>query len=467
MRGDKGVQPLNQVPRSDVVKDAAEAVVLRPRGTYNDFVFDERLRMVRLKGIVHLADSVAEVGEVRGAWDADGDPFQALVFTALPTLPGCIMRGHVEGGLEGRTVEGARHALVLSTVRHGDALSRQTLASQVLPAAVALLGWRASTQVRWLDKDAALALLWEGRERLLADRARRRAPRHGAAWKAEPGERPRDGSAYAEAHTWAERMVGSLPFRFQRYVEDELLGEERILFFVERPPFRPPGARWGVLRRQRLSEGLLIVTDRQLLFMEDALPPDITMVHWGYIARTTAVERIQGAELRAETDRAVLHVRVQAEFGSEHLSVPFPPECKDPLAEVELLLRSFASPEGSAVRRLYAEGDGAKDEEVVEASSRVGNWVRVEGGEVIVHGPGSEARLNAACISTVEFTNSLVGCRLRFFSPRDRQLTVSSVRFEYPEADLFLAVYRRVRWLLARPLAAQPAVQHAAETVLR
>jgi inorganic pyrophosphatase len=459
MRADKGVQVLNHVPKSDVLRDTAEVVILRPKGTYNDYVFDERLRMVRLKRVVHLADSMAEVGEVRGAWGADDNPFQALIFTALPTLPGCIVRGHVEGALEGRTAEGARHALVLSAVGHRDALSQQMLASQVLGTAVSLLGWRPSTQVGWLDKDAALALLWEGRQRLLADRARQRPARHGAAWKAKPGERPRDGSIYTEPHTWAERMVGSLPFRFQRYVEDELLDEERILFFVERPPFRPPGARWGLLRRQRLSEGLLIITDRQVLFMEDALPPDITMVDWGYIARTTAVERIQGAELRAEPDRAVLHVRVQAESGSEHLSVPFPPECKDPLAEVELLLRSFASPEGNAVRRLYAEGDGAKDMEVVEASSRVGNWVRVEGSEVVVHGPRGEARLNAACISTVEFTNSLVGCRLRFFSPQERQLTVSSVPFEYPEADLFLAVYRRVRWLLARPLVPELAVQ--------
>jgi inorganic pyrophosphatase len=450
---------LNEVPKSDVLRDTAEVVVLRPRGTYNDFVFDERLRKVRLKGVVRLADSAAEVGEVRGAWDADGEPFQALVFTALPTLPGCVVRGHVEGALEGRTVEGIRNALVLNAVGQGDARSGQTAPSQVLEKAVTLLGWRASTQVRWLDKDAALALLWEGRERLLADRARRRAPRHGAAWKAQPGERPRDGSTYVEPHTWAERMVNSLPFRFQRYVEDELLGEERILFFVERPPFRPPGARWGVLRRQRLSEGLLIVTDRQLLFMEDALPPDSTMVHWGYVARTTAVERIQGAELRAEPDRAVLHVWVQAQPGSEHFRVLFPPECKDPLAEAEALLRSFASPAGSTVRRLYAEGDGAKDEEVVEASSRVGNWARVEGNEVVVHGAGGEMRLNAACISTVEFTNSLVGCRLRFFSPQERQLTVSSVRFEYPEADLFLAVYRRVRWLLARPLVPESAAQ--------
>jgi hypothetical protein len=458
---------LSRAPKSDVLKDTAEVVVLRPKGTYNDFVFDERLRKVRLKGVVRLADSVAEVGELRGAWGADDNPFQALIFTALPTLPGCIVRGHVEGALEGRTVEGVRRALVLSQSDTGDALSRQTLASQVLPAAVALLGWRPSTQVRWLEKDAALALLWEGRERLLADRARQRAPRHGAAWKAQPGERPRDGSVYTEPHTWAERMVASLPSRFQRYVQDELLDEERILFFVERPPFRPPGTRWGVLRRQRLSEGLLIVTDRQLLFMEDALPPDITMVDWGYIARMTAVERIQGAELRGEPDRAVLHVRVQAQSGSEHFSVPFPPECKDPLAEVELLLWSFASPEGSAVRRLYAEEDGTKNMEVVEASSRVGNWVRVEGNEVVVHGPRSEAHLNAACISTVEFKNSLVGCRLRFFSPQERQLTDSSVPFEYPEADLFLAVYRRVRWLLARPLVGQPAVQDAAETVGR
>lgn len=457
---------MSQVPRSDVSRDTAEVVILRPKGTYNDFVFDERHRMVRLKGVVRLTDSVAEVGEVRGAWSADGNPFQALVFTLLPTLPGCMLRAHVEGAIEGQTVEGGRYALVLSTLGDTQALPEEELSSQTLRTAAALLGWRSSTQVRWLEKDAALGVLREGRERLASERARRRVVRHGAAWRVQPGQRPRDGSDYAEPHSWAERMVTSLPSRFQRYVEDELLDEERILFFVERPPFRPPGGRWGVLQRRRLPDGLLIVTDRQLLFMVDALPPGATMVNWGYIARTTAVERIQGAEVRAEPAQTLLRVRVQAQSGSEQLSVPFPPECTDSLREVEALLGRFASPENSAVRRLYADEEEAKHKDAVEASSRVGNWIRLKGDQVTVGGTNSESRLSGPCISTVEFKHSLVGCRLRFFSPQERRLTESSVPFEYPESTQFLTIYRRVRWLLGRPLAAQPTVRHAAETVL-
>jgi inorganic pyrophosphatase len=452
---------LSQVPRSDVSRDTAEVVILRPRGTYNDFVFDERHRMVRLKGVVRSTDSIAEVGEVRGAWSADGNPFRALVFTLLPTLPGCMLRAHVEGAIEGQTVEGARYALVLNAVGDTETPLKEELASKVLGAAVALLGWRSSTQVRWLEKHAALDLLREGRERLASDRARRRVVRHGAAWRAQPGERGRDGADYADPHSWAERMVSSLPSRFERYVEDELLDEERILFFVERPPFRPPGARWGVLQRRRLPDGLLIVTDRQLLFMVDALPPDATMVNWGYIARTTAVERVQGAGVKAAPDRAVLHVQVQAQSGSEHLAILFPPECKDPLLEVESLLRRFASPEGATVRRLYADEEEAKHKDTVEASSRVGSQVRLEGDELTLRGSKDEVRLNATSISTVEFKHSLVGCRLKFFSPQDRRLVDTSIPFEYPESPQFLAVYRRVRWLLGRPLIAQSTVQEA------
>ena len=67
MSGDQGGTALNQAPKSDISRDTAEVIVLRPRGTYNDVVFDERYRMVRLKGVVRLSDSIAEVGELRGA----------------------------------------------------------------------------------------------------------------------------------------------------------------------------------------------------------------------------------------------------------------------------------------------------------------------------------------------------------------------------------------------------------------
>ena len=455
MSGNQGGAALNQVPKRDASRDTAEVVILRPKGTYNDYVFDERHRAVRLKGVVRLTGSVAEVGEVRGAWGADGNPFQALVFTLLPTLPGCMLRANVKAAIEGRTAEGTRHALVLSAVEERDDPSQDAPASQLLESAVGLLGWRSSTQVRWLERSAALTLLREGRERLASDRARRPVVRHGAAWRAQPGERGRDGSDYADPHSWAERMVSSLPTRFECYVEDELLEEERILFFVERPPFRPPGPRWGVLQRRRLRDGLLIITDRQVLFLVDALPPDQTMVNWGYVARTTAVERVQGADVKMEPDRAVLHVQVEAQSGSEHLAILFPPECKDPLFEVESLLRRFASPEGATVRRLYADEEEAKHKDKVEAASRVGSQVRLEGDELTLHASKDEVRLNAASISTVEFKHSLVGCRLKFFCPQDRRLVDTSITFEYPESPLFLAVYRRVRWLLGRPLAAE------------
>ncbi len=423
----------------------------KPRGAYNDYVYDERLKLVRLRGVVRAAESVAEVGEVWGAWGSGGTPLQALVFTGLPTFRGCVVRARVEGALEGRTADGTRHALVFSAAEGGLQQAREDLLQAALGAGAGLLGWRPSTKVKCLDVDDASRLLADGRNDYAGHRARERALRYGAAWKAQPGEWRRDDSLYAEPHTWAERMVASLPTRFRKYVEDELLDDERILAFVDRPPFRPPGPRWGVLLRRPLPEGLLIVTDRQMLFMVDAIPPGATMVHWGYIARSTAVERISAARLRADAGRAVLEVAVQALSGVEHFSIVFPPAHRDALQEVHSVLARFSAP-GHAVRRLYREEEKGPSMELCEARSRAGDWVRLEGHQIVASGPAGGGRVRAADISTMEFMHSLVGCRLKFFSPAGRRAPELSVSFEYPETPAFLAVYRRVRWLLGRPL---------------
>lgn len=442
---------LSRSATDDRRRNTADLVIHKARGAYNDYVYDERLKLVRLRGVVRAAESIFEVGEVWGARGTDGAPLQALVFTALPTFPGCVVRARVEGVLEGRTPDGARHALVFSAAEGGLQQAREELFRAALGAGAHLLGWRPSTKVKWLDVDDASRLLAEGRHDYAWQRARERAVRYGAAWKAQPGVRGRDGSLYAEPHTWAERMVASLPSRFRKYVEDELLDDERILAFVERPPFRPPGPRWGVLLRRRLPEGLLIVTDRQILFMVDAIPPGATMVHWGYVARTTAVERISAAKLKTDDDRAVLEVAVQAQSGVEHFSIAFPPAHGDALREVQSVLAKFSAP-GQAVRRLYAEEDDGRRTEPFEARSRAGSWARLEGHQVVLSGPAGEGRVRAADISTVEFMHSLVGCRLTFFSPVGRRLTGLLVPFEYPETQPFLAIYRGVRWLLGKPL---------------
>jgi hypothetical protein len=442
---------LSQTENDDGRRNTADVVVHKPRGAYNDYVYDERLKLVRLRAVVHPAESIAEVGEVWGAWGTDGAPLQALVFTGLPTFPGCVVRARVEGALEGRTPDGARHALVFGAAEGGLPQAREELFRAALGAGAHLLGWRPSTKVKWLDVDDASRLLADGRNDYAWQRARERTVRYGAAWKAQPGERGRDGSLYAEPHTWAERMVASLPSRFREYVADELLDDERILAFVDRPPFRPPGPRWGVLLRRQLPEGLLIVTDRQILFMVDAIPPGATMVHWGYIARTTAVERISAANVRTDPGRAVLEVAVQALSGVEHFSVAFPPAHGDALREVHSVLARFSAP-GHAVRRLYQQEDEGRSMEPCEARSRAGSWARLDGHQVVVSGPAGEGRVGAADVSTVEFMHSLVGCCLKFFSPAGRRATELSVSFEYPETPAFLAVYRGVRWLLGKPL---------------
>jgi hypothetical protein len=123
------------------------------------------------------------------------------------------------------------------------------------------------------------------------------------AWKVSDERAPpgtmRSGGLAGRPSSVAEQAVPRLPVRFQTAIARALLPEERIIVFVRRPARRVLRA-FG-LRRRSLHEGILVVTDRQVLFMQDSLPPSSTLGHWGYIARVSAIERLAAVTVaRAE-----------------------------------------------------------------------------------------------------------------------------------------------------------------------
>lgn len=156
-----------------------------------------------------------------------------------------------------------------------------------------------------------------------------------------------------QAHSEAEFCVRDLPFRFQEHVADCLQPEERILHFVHRPRMAVD-SRFPLLRRRELNEGLLLATDRQVLLMSDALPPDATLVDWGYLAAAAPVERLQGARLDETGATLRLDVEVRAGLGTEILSMEFARSSLEACRYMVNTLRRFIPEAGTrALRRLY------------------------------------------------------------------------------------------------------------------
>jgi len=242
--------------------------------------------------------------------------------------------------------------------------------------------------VQVCDADAAARLIRETRLLLKREqragsegksRPKRAEEEQAAAWRAVAGlaETLRLRLQYDAAlqhdenapHAQAEHLIRFVPQRFQEALADLLLEDERLLAFVERPLLRH---RAGLLGMQmwRSNEGLLVVTDRQVLWLRDFLAPGSGFLPGGYIAHSAALERLQdiavlpagpapeGFASRLESKDSPyprLLMEVASCAGSELFAVEFPQqaEMEKALARISSTLRGFLPyPDGAKDRRV-------------------------------------------------------------------------------------------------------------------
>ncbi len=197
------------------------------------------------------------------------------------------------------------------------------------------------------------------REHLRFGKRSEEEPEQRVAWRAIQGVtlqqvREQGLGAYAEA----EHLLRFVPQRFQQYLEEVLLEDERVLCFIERPRLRQSRGLLG-LRVRYLNEGLLLCTDRQVLWLRDVAAPDATLVPWGYVARSCPVERLAGVHLvpSGQADSTLglasspwvrLVIQSAAVQGTVSLVIEFPSDALPALQQAITLLERFLPfPRGS------------------------------------------------------------------------------------------------------------------------
>src|SRR6266567_6746225 len=89
----------------------------------------------------------------------------------------------------------------------------------------------------------------------------------------------------------AEQLIHSVPRRYQQALSHLLLDDERLLAFLHRPLLQRRTGVFG-LQRWRSNEGLLLVTDRQLLWLRDFFSPGSSAISSGYVAHSAPLERL-------------------------------------------------------------------------------------------------------------------------------------------------------------------------------
>jgi hypothetical protein len=243
---------------------------------------------------------------------------------------------------------------------------------------------------------------------------------------------------------------------------------------------------------QRLNEGLLVITDRQVMMMVDNLPPDSTLVRWGFVARASAIERLTDVKLTRAGVSSQFEVSFGAEDGVESQTFLFPRNYHDALSEAVTVLDRFVRLDGSRyLRRMYetevelsgraltATSDdkppdearleelrhraGEGEEVVAEATAEAVSGMAIGPALVLtdsrlILSPGAKKRgrshiveFRIGEISSVEITQSLVGSHFEVSVPRDGRVESVVLDYNYPDSPRFLRAFTLLRHLMGRP----------------
>jgi len=180
----------------------------------------------------------------------------------------------------------------------------------------------------WIDREAAQRLVRESRQRFRERRSHERIV-GGRAWMGA-GVLPPDLARYATPHSAAEYRLGRLPPRYLRGLQGLLDDDERVLYWIERPIRRDVGVLERLARARDRRGAIVVLTDRQLLWMIDHADPDRFLSDWGVDIELVPNERV--LEARVLPRAGVASLRITTAAGDRVFSLP-----EELAAEVEVL----------------------------------------------------------------------------------------------------------------------------------
>ena len=310
-----------------------EAVIVATRGVTP--VYEPTNGALRLTSFVRETPACADLAECPRVVDEHGDTLRALVVRSVPLAPGVHLQVRALGLIH--DLSGSPVLVGVPVADNGQApTDLEHLKPQLERLVQGEAGYGQSSWT-WSDAGAAAAYIQEATARAARARSGRRVI---SAWQTLADTTATGASA-------AEAQVAKLPARFQNFVREQLDPQERISIFAHRPQSRP---RRPFARATR--EGLFVLTDQQVLWLEDVSVIGSDLQSWGYDARTLALERV-GAIERSETSHAV-RLSFASDAHRDHLVVELPSSAAHVAQEVEARVRRYVDRPRPLPRRIYS-----------------------------------------------------------------------------------------------------------------
>ena len=200
----------------------------------------------------------------------------------------------------------------------------------------------------WIDREAAAHEARRAHQRY-RERASHARIRGGRAWHPS-GVLPPEVARFATPHSAAEYSLARLPGRFLRGLEGLLDDNERVLHWIERPMLSDVGLIDRLRARIDRRAALLVLTDRQLLWIVDHAQPDRFLSDWGVDVELVPIERVTGTHCAERP--AIVELRVEVRQSTRRYALPV--ELGDEVRVMgELIGRFTPRSAGSLPRRRY------------------------------------------------------------------------------------------------------------------
>lgn len=191
-----------------------------------------------------------------------------------------------------------------------------------------------SGDAAWIDAHGASERAATARRAFRERRGRGRIT-GGQAWRPPEGlsaEALRAGGVYSKA----ERSLDRLPPRYMRGLEGMLDPDERLHYSIQRPWRTDAGLVTRVRGTDRRS-GLLLLTDRQILWIVDHANPDSYLSDWGVDVELAPVEQLTGVGVEDGGDT----LRLVFTTSAGRRSVGLPVELETDIRVFEALASRF------------------------------------------------------------------------------------------------------------------------------
>lgn len=314
----------------------------RVTGQYHPVTFET----LRLKKIVHPEECLPfDVGILPSALNHFDEPFGVLVLGSLSHPLHTEMETRLLGAVQ--RAEETLFLLVVPTTDESAPQSLESLRADQCAGILASLNHAHPDEWIWLTPDQVEphlhAATFRYRNRKTADKL----PQLDPAWQPLHVGRPAPSFAEAERYTAAEYTFFELPHRFQRYVGEALAPDERVLYAARRPAMTSQRNR-SFLRRERLQEGVLILTSQRLIHLTELIPPDSANIRYGFHTAIGMVERLASVTVSALGDSLLLTTTWEARGGNAALTWEMPRTMRHSLKELSRQLEKFIAEDASA-----------------------------------------------------------------------------------------------------------------------